>query len=55
MTAKEMMLPWFGVIVDLGAKPEMIASYKPGDMDVPVSIKGRQIERVTPKALPEIR
>jgi hypothetical protein len=33
MTAEEMMLPWFGVIVDRDAQPEMIASYKPGDLD----------------------
>jgi hypothetical protein len=35
MTAQEMMLPWFGVIVDRDAKPEMIAKYKPGDLDGP--------------------
>ena len=35
MTAQEMMLPWFGVIVDRGTKPEMIATYKPGDLDGP--------------------
>jgi len=55
MTAKEMMLPWFGVIVELGATPEMIARYKPGDLDIPVSTKGRQIPVVTPRPLPEIR
>jgi hypothetical protein len=33
MTAEEMMLPWFGVLVDRDAKPEMIATYKPGDLD----------------------
>jgi hypothetical protein len=35
MTAQEMMLPWFGVIVDRDTKPEMIAKYKPGDLDGP--------------------
>ena len=35
MTSQEMMLPWFGVIVDRDAKPEMIARYKPGDLDGP--------------------
>jgi hypothetical protein len=35
MTAQEMMLPWFGVIVDRDAKPELIAKYKPGDLDGP--------------------
>jgi hypothetical protein len=28
LTTQEMMLPWFGVIVDGDAKPEEIASYK---------------------------
>jgi len=47
MTAKEMMLPWFGVIVDTDATPEMIAKYKPGDMDdsfpmTPVRAGGRR-------------
>jgi len=35
MTAQEMMLPWFGVIVDKDSRPEMIARYKPGDLDGP--------------------
>jgi hypothetical protein len=35
MTSQEMMLPWFGVIVDGGAQPSAIASYKPGDLDGP--------------------
>jgi hypothetical protein len=35
MTTEEMMLPWFGVIVDQKATPEAIATYKPGDMDGP--------------------
>ena len=30
------MLPWFGVIVDRAAKPEMIAKYIPGDLDGPL-------------------
>jgi hypothetical protein len=33
MTAQEMMLPWFGVIVDNDAQPKMIASYRPGDIE----------------------
>src|SRR4029453_1894156 len=40
MTANEMMLPWFGVIVDRNAKPEMIAKYKPGDLDGPFPMGG---------------
>jgi hypothetical protein len=35
MTSQEMMLPWFGVIVEGAAQPETIASYKPGDLDGP--------------------
>ena len=37
MTADEMMLPWFGVVVDRDVTPDMIASYKPGDFDGPVA------------------
>jgi hypothetical protein len=33
MTSQEMMLPWFGVVVNGDAQPEKIASYKPGDFD----------------------
>ena len=34
MTSQEMMLPWFGVVVDhSAAQPEKIASYRPGDFD----------------------
>jgi hypothetical protein len=36
MTSQEMMLPWFGVIVDRDAQPDMIASYRPGDLDGPL-------------------
>jgi hypothetical protein len=33
MTSQEMMLPWFGVVVDRDVQPEKIASYRPGDFD----------------------
>src|SRR2546430_2039346 len=33
MTSQEMMLPWFGVVVDNAAQPQQIASYRPGDFD----------------------
>ena len=33
MTSQEMMLPWFGVLVDRAAQPDTIASYRPGDLD----------------------
>jgi hypothetical protein len=33
MTSQEMMLPWFGVVVDRDAQPDKIASYRPGDFD----------------------
>jgi mono/diheme cytochrome c family protein len=35
MTSDEMMLPWFGVVVDRDVQPQMIATYKPGDLDGP--------------------
>jgi len=33
MTSQEMMLPWFGVVVDRDAQPQTIASYRPPDLD----------------------
>src|SRR5258708_28508681 len=33
MTSQEMMLPWFGVVVDRAAQHDQIASYRPGDFD----------------------
>jgi hypothetical protein len=33
MTSQEMMLPWFGVIVDRSATPDKIAMYTPPDLD----------------------
>jgi len=39
MTSQEMMLPWFGVIVDRNAQPDAIASYKPGDLELPLGAK----------------
>lgn len=33
MTSEEMMLPWFGVVVDRDTEPAMIATYRPGDLD----------------------
>ena len=41
MTAQEMMLPWFGVIVDRDVQPNMIATYKPGDLDGPFPMPGQ--------------
>jgi hypothetical protein len=34
LTGQEMMLPWFGVVVDGNAAPEEIASYRPRDLVV---------------------
>jgi hypothetical protein len=52
MTAQEMMLPWFGVVVDRDAQPEMIATYRPGDLDGLVN--GRLVVRPPqPLAFPE--
>jgi hypothetical protein len=33
MTSEEMMLPWFGVVVDREAEPARIAKYRPADLD----------------------
>jgi hypothetical protein len=59
MTSQEMMLPWFGVIVDRDAKPEMIAKYKPGDLDgpfpMPAAALGRgvvDVRAIAPPPLP---
>ena len=38
LTSQEMMLPWFGVVVDGDAKPESIATYRPGDLNSPLSV-----------------
>jgi hypothetical protein len=35
MTSQEMMLPWFGVLVDRNATPDMIAVYRPPNLDGP--------------------
>jgi hypothetical protein len=43
MTSQEMMLPWFGVVVDRDVQPDMIATYKPGDLDGPFPMKPTQI------------
>lgn len=60
MTSQEMMLPWFGVIVDRDATPDKIAMYKPPDLDglptgvrfAPNKIAPVVIERTIP---PELR
>ncbi len=36
MTSQEMMLPWFGVLVDRDVTPDMIALYIPPDLDAPL-------------------
>jgi hypothetical protein len=42
MTSQEMMLPWFGVLVDRDAKPDMIAQYIPPDLDgIPGILSGK--------------
>jgi hypothetical protein len=35
MTSQEMMLPWFGVVVDRDATPDTIAMYRPADLRLP--------------------
>ena len=34
MTSQEMMLPWFGVLVNREAEPDNIAMYRPPDLDI---------------------
>ena len=34
LTSQEMMLPWFGVVVDRDATPDTIAMYRPADLGV---------------------
>jgi hypothetical protein len=36
LTSAEMMLPWFGVVVNGDAQPDVIASYKPDAIDATV-------------------
>jgi len=63
MTSQEMMLPWFGVIVDRDSKPEMIARYKPGDLDGPFPMPpaafggfvGGDVRVIAPPPLPRAR
>jgi hypothetical protein len=38
LTSQEMMLPWFGVVVDNAAPPAAIASYKPANLDGPFNV-----------------
>ncbi len=47
MTAQEMMLPWFGVVVDGDAQPDSIASYRPGDFEGSAPFGTRAVLRVT--------
>jgi mono/diheme cytochrome c family protein len=55
MTSQEMMLPWFGVIVDREATPDMIATYVPPDLDSLPKVKvfqrglGIQIQMTQPQ------
>ena len=46
LTSQEMMLPWFGVVVDRDVAPENIAMYRPGGFE------GRVLP-VVPTARPE--
>ena len=40
MTGQEMMLPWFGVIVNRDVQPDKIALYKPPDLDAIPEVGG---------------
>src|SRR5688572_1910103 len=43
MTSQEMMLPWFGVIVDRSAQPDTIAMYRPPDLDSLPQVRFREV------------
>jgi hypothetical protein len=53
MTSQEMMLPWFGVVVDHDTQPEKIASYRPGDFVGNPNMIGKKI--VPPVNMPVVR
>jgi hypothetical protein len=44
LTSQEMMLPWFGVVVDRDARPENIASYQPRGLSG--DLAGRELEHL---------
>jgi hypothetical protein len=48
MTAQEMMLPWFGVVVDNDAQPDAIAFYKPAGLDGPLPNAHPGVRTITP-------
>jgi hypothetical protein len=48
MTTEEMMLPWFGVVVDRDVQPDSIASYEPGSLIVPPPALADGAKRKTP-------
>jgi hypothetical protein len=43
MTGQEMMLPWFGVLVDRDTTPDMIALYRPPDLDAIPGILSKKL------------
>jgi len=50
LTSQEMMLPWFGVLVNRDAKPQNIASYRPGELNdlfVPKPTVGRSVTLIS--------
>jgi len=49
MTAQEMMLPWFGVVVDNDAQPDAIAFYKPAGLDAPLPNAQPRVRTFTPQ------
>jgi len=54
MTAQEMMLPWFGVLVDRDAQPDSIAFYLPPDLESAITnlpiVGGNVLDLLTPTA-----
>jgi hypothetical protein len=53
LTSQEMMLPWFGVLVEGDVRPDMIASYRPGDFDGALPTLRPPTPKPAPKAAPD--
>ena len=53
MTSQEMMLPWFGVVVNNDALPNEIASYRPADLrGGPLSMRPNLAVKAVPRPAP---
>ena len=62
MTSQEIMLPWFGVIVDRDVQPNMIATYRPPDLDglpsttpVTVTVDGEKVQMLQQRIIRQVK